>query len=80
LGMSTQSADAVASDPAASQRRPLRRLTRELILLVIAKIVLLTLIWWVAIAPYGRPDTRPAAIEHVLAPAIASSTSRADSP
>ena len=54
--------------------RPLRRLARELILIVIAKIVLLTLIWWVAIAPHPRPDTRPAAIEHLLAPAASSST------
>jgi hypothetical protein len=80
--MSMQSADSVAPDPAtaALQRRPLRQLARKLILLVIAKIVLLTLIWWVAMAPYARPDTRPAAIEHLLAPASASSTSRADSP
>ena len=61
-------------------QRPLRRLSRKLILLVLAKIVLLMLIWWVAIAPYARPDTRPAAIEHLLAPASASSTSHTDSP
>ncbi|WP_266180668.1 cytochrome oxidase putative small subunit CydP [Dyella humicola] len=80
--MSMQSADPVAPDPATAawQRRPLRQLARKLILLVIAKIVLLTLIWWVAMTPYARPDTRPTAIEHLLAPAAASSTSRADSP
>ncbi|HEY2625074.1 MAG TPA: hypothetical protein VGI53_16620 [Dyella sp.] len=80
--MSMQSADSVAPDPAtaALQRRPLRRLARELILLVIAKIILLSLIWWVAMTPYARPDTRPAAIEHLLAPASAASTPRADNP
>jgi hypothetical protein len=49
-------------------RQPLHRLAMELGLIVIAKILLLTLIWWVAIAPHPRPDTRPAAIEHLLAP------------
>ncbi len=80
--MSMQTAGSVSSDTvhADAPRRPLRRLARELILLVLAKIALLTLIWWVAIAPYARPDTRPAAIEHLLAPAAASSTSHADSP
>jgi hypothetical protein len=47
---------------------------------VIAKIILLSLIWWVAMTPYARPDTRPAAIEHLLAPASAASTPRADNP
>jgi hypothetical protein len=80
--MSMQSAAPVAPDPAtaALQRRPLRQLARKLILVVIAKIVVLTLIWWVAMTPCARPDTRPAAIEHLLAPASASSTPRADSP
>jgi hypothetical protein len=76
--MSMQTADSVSSDTA--PRRPLRRLAGELILLVLAKIVLLTLIWWVAMAPYARPDTHPAAIEHLLAPAAASSSQHADSP
>jgi hypothetical protein len=61
-------------------RRPLHQLARELILLVLAKLVLLTLIWWVAAAHYARPDTRPAAIEHLLAPASASTTPHTDSP
>lgn len=61
-------------------RRPLRRLGRELVLLVLAKIALLTLIGWVAMSSYKRPDTRPAAIEHLLAPAPASSTSPTDNP
>jgi hypothetical protein len=61
-------------------RRPLRRLGGELILLVLAKITLLLLIWWVLIAPYARPDTRPAAIERLLAPATHPSPSHADHP
>ena len=68
--MSTPSTQPGSREP---QRPVLRRLARELILIVIAKIVLLTLIWWVAIAPHPRPDTRPAAIEHLLAPAASSS-------
>ena len=63
-----------------SERPPLRRLARELIFIVIAKIVLLTLIWWVAIAPHPRPDTRPAAIEHLLAPAAPSSAANLGHP
>ncbi|MFC5742756.1 cytochrome oxidase putative small subunit CydP [Dyella tabacisoli] len=57
----------------AKQTRPLRRLAVELILIVVAKVALLSLIWWVAIAPHPRPDTRPEAIEHLLAPAPSSS-------
>jgi len=49
-------------------RRTLRRLSVELILIVLAKIALLTLIWWVAIAPHPRPDTSPAAISRLLGP------------
>jgi len=68
--------------PASTQAggRPLRQLARELILIVIAKIVLLTLIWWVAIAPHPRPDIRPAAIEHLLAPAASSSAANQGHP
>jgi hypothetical protein len=80
--MSMPSTDPMLVDRALATppRRPLRRLARELILLVLAKIVLLTLIWWVAMTPYPRPDTRPDAIEHLLAPASTSSTSHAGSP
>jgi hypothetical protein len=70
----------VKRESAESPRPPLRRLARELILLVVAKIVLLTLIWWVAMAPYARPDTRPAAMQQLLAPAPASSTPHTESP
>jgi len=58
----------------------LRRLGRELILLVLAKIAALSLIWWIVAAHYARPDTRPAAIEHLLAPASSSSSTQAGSP
>ncbi|MFC4765350.1 cytochrome oxidase putative small subunit CydP [Dyella koreensis] len=74
--MSTSS----AQPSSAPQGRPLRRLARELILIVIAKIVLLTLIWWIAIAPHPRPDTRPAAIEQLLAPATSSSAAHKGHP
>lgn len=57
-----------------SGSRTLRLLARKLILLVIAKVVVLTAIWWIAIAPHPRPDTRPAAIERWLAPAQPSTT------
>jgi len=68
------------SVPSADPPRPLRRLGRELILLVLAKIAFISLIWWVVAAHYERPDTRPAAIEHLLAPAPSSSSTQADSP
>lgn len=68
--MSLSPAETLAASP---PRRPLRRLGVELVLLVVAKIALLTLIWWVAIAPHPKPDTRPAAIERLLAPAPSSS-------
>ncbi|HEX7814915.1 cytochrome oxidase putative small subunit CydP [Dyella sp.] len=55
-------------------RRPLRRLGIKLVLLVVAKILVLTLIWWVAIAPHPRPDASPQAIEHLLAPSSPSSS------
>jgi len=61
-------------------RPPLRRLARDLMLLVVAKIVVISLIWWVVASQYERPDTRPAAMEHLLAPAPSSSSTQADSP
>ena len=53
---------------APASRRPLRRLFRDLALIVVVKIAVLMLIWYVAIRPVPRPDTTPNAIEHVLAP------------
>jgi hypothetical protein len=70
----------VQTSRAVHDGRPLRRLARELVLIVIAKIVLLSLIWWIAIAPHPRPDTRPAAIEHLLAPAAPSSSAHKGHP
>lgn len=49
-------------------RSALRRLSAELIFIVLAKIVLLALIGWYIAAHYPRADTRPAAIERLLAP------------
>ena len=51
-----------------SPRSPLRRLSVELILIVLAKIVFLSLIGWYLSAHYPRTDTRPAAVERLLAP------------
>lgn len=59
---------------------PLRRLARKLILLVLAKIVFISLVWWAVAAYYERPDTRPAAIERLLAPAPSSSSPQAGNP
>ena len=49
-------------------RNPLRRLSTELILIVLAKIAFLSLIGWYVSAHYPRADTRPAAVERLLAP------------
>jgi hypothetical protein len=59
---------------------PLRRLARKLIVLVLAKIIFISLVWWAVAAHYARPDTRPAAIEQLFAPAPSSSSSQAGSP
>jgi len=76
-----------ATEPATPNRVPgdsprplLRRLGRKLIVLVLAKIAFISLIWWAVAAPYDPPDPRPAAIEHLLAPASSSSSPQADSP
>ncbi|WP_449423750.1 cytochrome oxidase putative small subunit CydP [Rhodanobacter lindaniclasticus] len=49
--------------------RPLRRLSVELFALVLVKVALLALLWWLVFAPQPRPDASPAAIERLLAPA-----------
>lgn len=49
-------------------RNPLRRLSAELIFIVLAKIALLSLIGWYLSAHYPHADTRPAAVERLLAP------------
>jgi hypothetical protein len=80
--MSMPSAEPVmpVSVPVDLPKPPLRRLARKLIVLVLAKIVFISLVWWAVAAHYARPDTRPAAIEHLLAPASSSSSSQAGSP
>jgi len=46
-----------------------RRFGREILFLIVLKIVLLTLLWWVAIKPAPRAETTPAAVaKHLLAP------------
>ncbi|MBA2079581.1 MAG: hypothetical protein BGP10_02655 [Rhodanobacter sp. 68-29] len=60
--------------------RPLRRLGVELFVLVLAKIALLTLLWWIAFAPHPKPDSSPAAIEHLLAPAATASPAQGTHP
>lgn len=57
------------TEQSALPRRPLRRLTLELFAIIALKIALLTLIWWVVFAPQPKPDTSPAAIARLLAPA-----------
>ncbi|RUL74438.1 hypothetical protein [Dyella choica] len=52
-----------------SSHNPLRRLSTELILIVLAKLALLALIGWYLSVHYPRADTRPAAVERLLAPA-----------
>lgn len=66
--------------PSTPDSQTLRRLARKLILLVIAKVAVLTAIWWIAIAPHPRPDTRPAAIEQWLAPAHSSTSAHTGHP
>ena len=55
--------------PTSSPRRPLRRLSAELILIVVAKLALLSLLGWYLSTHYSHTDTRPAAVERLLAPA-----------
>jgi hypothetical protein len=45
-----------------------RRIGVEFALIVVVKLLLLTLLWWVFFRPHPRPDTSPAAIERHLAP------------
>jgi hypothetical protein len=54
-------------------RNPLRRLSTELVLIVLAKIAFLSLIGWYVSAHYPHADTRPAAVERLLAPSSSSS-------
>jgi hypothetical protein len=80
--MSMPSAEPATPVPASVDlpKPPLRRLARELVLLVVAKIAIISLAWWAVASHVERPDTRPAAMEHLLAPAPSSSSTHADSP
>ena len=49
-------------------RRPLRRLTVELALVIAAKLAFLMLIWWLIFAPHPKPDVSADAIARQLAP------------
>jgi hypothetical protein len=53
-------------------KKPLPRLVLELSLIVVAKLALLMLIWYVAIRPLPRADVSPAGVGRMLAPASAS--------
>jgi hypothetical protein len=53
-------------------RSPLRRLSVELVLIVLAKIAFFSLLWWFVAAHYPRADTRPSAIAHLFAPSTSS--------
>ncbi|WP_063573152.1 MULTISPECIES: cytochrome oxidase putative small subunit CydP [Luteibacter] len=53
-------------------KKPLPRLALELSLIVVAKLALLMLIWYVAIRPLPRADVSPAGVGRMLAPASAS--------
>ncbi|GAA0716189.1 cytochrome oxidase putative small subunit CydP [Dokdonella soli] len=47
-----------------------RRFGIEFTAIIVVKLILLTLIWFVCFRPHPRPDTRPGAIENrLLAPA-----------
>jgi hypothetical protein len=52
--------------------KPLPRLALELSVIVVAKLALLMLIWYVAIRPLPRADVSPAGVGKALAPASAS--------
>jgi len=53
-------------------KKPLPRLALELSVIVVAKLALLMLIWYVAIRPLPRADVSPAGVGRMLAPASAS--------
>lgn len=67
-GVARVSVSSAESFRIAVQRKPLRRLSVELFLVVLAKIALLALIWWLAFAAHPKPDSSPAAIERLLMP------------
>jgi hypothetical protein len=66
--MPSSAVSSASTEQLNASRRPLRRLTLELLGVIALKIVLLTLIWWVAFAPHPKPDVSADAIAHRLAP------------
>ena len=52
--------------------KPLKQLVFELSVIVVAKLAVLMLIWYVAIRPLPRADVSPAGVSRALAPASAS--------
>ncbi len=66
--MSSSMASSSPSKKVGAPRRPLRRLTVELFVIVALKITLLMVIWWVAFAPHPKPDASADAIAQRLAP------------
>ncbi len=51
------------------ERTPLKPLAFKLLAVVVAKFALLTLAWWMAASSHPPPDTGPAAMQRLLAPA-----------
>jgi hypothetical protein len=66
--MSSSAVTHAPTENVSTSRRPLRRLTLELFVVIALKIVLLMLIWWLFFAPQPKPDVSPQAIAHLLAP------------
>jgi hypothetical protein len=66
--MPSSAATPLPTENVSTPHRPLRRLTFELFAIIVLKIALLTLIWWLLFAPQPKPDTSPQAIAHLLAP------------
>ncbi|WP_158880244.1 cytochrome oxidase putative small subunit CydP [Rhodanobacter sp. L36] len=66
--MSSYTAPVSSSAKTSIARRPLRRLTLELLGIVVLKITVLMVIWWVAFAPHPKPDASADAIAQRLAP------------
>ncbi len=52
--------------------KPLKKLVFELSVIIVAKLAVLMLIWYVAIRPLPRADVSPAGVSRALAPASAS--------
>jgi hypothetical protein len=55
-------------------QQPLRRLSVELFAIIVLKIAVLMLIWWVAFASHPKPDVSAGAIANKLAPSQPPST------